>query len=110
MSMVKKWFAEFHCGYKSTMANEHSGWPNSVATTEKNEKFHYMVLVDLRMKVRVEAVGILDGSVISIFNDHFGVRKLSAKYVTFFHVAYNRNFINPNLDKLLHIFININGT
>ena len=60
-----------------------SGCPVKVVTPETIEKIHDMVLSDRRFKVReiVEAIGISHGSVVSILNDHLGMRKLFARWV-----------------------------
>ncbi|XP_022822885.1 histone-lysine N-methyltransferase SETMAR-like [Spodoptera litura] len=83
ISMVKKWFTEFRCGRTSTEDAKRSGRPVEVSTSETAEKIHDMVLADRRLKVReiVEAIGISHGSVVSILNDHLGMRKLSARWV-----------------------------
>lgn len=64
--------------------------------TRKSKKKNYdMVLAHWRLKVRkiVEALEISHGSVVSILNDHSGMRKLSARWVPrfLFTVDHNRN-------------------
>ena len=77
--MVKKWFTEFRCGRTSTIDAERSGRPVEVAIPEIIENIRNMVLADRRLKVReiVEAIGISHGSVVSIWKDHLGMKKLS---------------------------------
>ena len=81
ISMVKKWFTEFRCG---TIDAERSGRPVEVAIPETIEKFAiWCWRLDRRLKLReiVEAIGISHGSVVSILNDHLGMKKLSARWV-----------------------------
>ena len=78
---INKWFTEFRCDCTSTIDAESSGRPVEVAIPETIEKISNMVLVDLRLKVReiVEATGISHGPVVSIWKDHLGMKKLSAR-------------------------------
>lgn len=84
ISVVKKWFTEFRCG-RSTEDAERYGSPVEVSTAETIDKIHDMVLADRRLKVReiIEAISVSYGSVVTILNDHLGMRKLSARWVRF---------------------------
>ena len=54
-----------------------------VATAEILEKVHDMILNDRRVKVQeiVEAIGILNGTVITILRKTLSMKKLSARWV-----------------------------
>jgi histone-lysine N-methyltransferase SETMAR len=123
ISMVKKWFTEFRCGRTSTADAERPGRPVEVSTPETIEKIHDMVLADRRLKVReiVEAIGISHGSVVSILNDHLGMRKLSARWVPrLLTVDHKRNRVttsqeglalfNRNMEDFLHRFVTVDET
>ena len=83
ISIVKKGFTEFRCGHTSTIDAERSGCPVEVAIPDTIEKISNMVLADRRLKSRkiVEAIGISHGSVVSIMEDHLGMKKLSTRWV-----------------------------
>ena len=68
ISMVKRCFTEFRCGRTSTIDAERSERPAEVAIPETIQKIRNMVMADSRLKVReiVEAIGILNGSVVLI--------------------------------------------
>lgn len=123
ISMVKKWFTEFRCGRTSTEDAERSGRPVEVSTSETIEKIHDMVLADRRLKVReiVEAIGISHGSVVSILNDHLGMRKLSARWVPrLLTIDHKRNRVtisqeclalfNRNMNEFLRRFVTVDET
>lgn len=59
------------------------GGPSEGATPETNEKFYDMVLENRRLELYeiVKAMGISHSSVVSMLNDHLGMRKLIAKLV-----------------------------
>ncbi|GFW99567.1 histone-lysine N-methyltransferase SETMAR [Trichonephila clavipes] len=80
---VKLWAAEFKRGNKSLGDNECSGRPNTESTKENIAKVHQMLLDDHRIKVREieEAVNISKERVCYILNQHFGMRKLSTRWV-----------------------------
>ena len=118
--MVKKWFTEFRCG---TADAERPGRPVEVSTPETIEKIHDMVLADRRLKVReiVEVIGISHGSVVSILNDHLGMRKLSARWVPrLLTVDHKRNRVttsqeglalfNRNMEDFLRRFVTVDET
>ena len=79
--MVKKWFTELRCGRTSAIDAERSGRLVEVAIPEAIEKIRNMLLADRRLIVReiVKAIGIAHGSVVSILEDHFCMKKLSAQ-------------------------------
>lgn len=83
ISMVKSDLLNSGGGGTSTKDAERSGRPLEVSTPEAIERIHDMVLTDRQLKVRqiVEAISISHDSVVSIFNDHLGKRKLSARWV-----------------------------
>ncbi|CAK1604048.1 unnamed protein product [Parnassius mnemosyne] len=121
--MVKKWLTEFHCGRKSTEDAERSGRPIEVSSPKTIKKIHDMVLADRRLKVQeiVEAVGISRGSVVSILNNHLGMRKLSARWVPrLLTVDHKRNRVttsqeglalfNRNMEEFLHRFVTVDKT
>ncbi|QQP58373.1 Putative mariner transposase [Caligus rogercresseyi] len=123
ISMVKKWFTEFRCGRTSTIDAERSGRPVEVATPETIQKNHDMVLADRRLKVReiVEAIGISNGSVVSILKDHLAMKKLSARWVPrLLTIDHKRNRVttsmeclalfNRNKDEFFRRFVTVDET
>jgi len=69
----------FKHGHTSTCDAPRSERPIEAATPEIIDKVHDIVLTDRRMKVRVEATSISHGTVISIFHEQLGMKKLSAR-------------------------------
>ena len=62
-----------------------------------------MVLADRRLKVRkiVEPTGISHGSVVSILEDHLGMKKLSARWVArLLTIAHKRNRVTSSIECL----------
>ena len=79
--MVEKWIGEFKRGRTSTNDAERSGELKDVTTPENIQKIHDIVLGDPKVKVRelAEAAGISIESIVKIFHEDLGMRKLSAK-------------------------------
>ena len=118
ISMVKKWFSEFRYGRTSTRDAERSGCPVEVATSKTIEKIHNMANQRLKVSEIVEIVGISHGSVVSILNDHLGMRKLSTKRVPcLLTIDHKCNRVNTSkeclvlfkrtMDEFLHHFITV---
>ena len=61
--------------------------PVEVTTSETIKTIHDMVLADQRLKVWeiVEAIGISDDSVVSILNEHLGMRAIQKMDAAFAH-------------------------
>ena len=68
---------------KSLGDDERSGRPKTATTDENIAEVHQMVLNDLRIKVREKAkvMNMSKERVCHILNEHFGMRKLSARWV-----------------------------
>ncbi|GFU70147.1 histone-lysine N-methyltransferase SETMAR [Trichonephila clavipes] len=81
---VNFWGAEFKRGCKSLGDDERSGRPDTSTTDENTAKIRQMVLEDLRIKVKevTEAMNMSKERVSHILNQHLGIRKLSAHWVT----------------------------
>ena len=80
---VKFWAAEFKRGRKSLGDDESSVHPKTATTDENIAKVYQMVLEDRRIKVRgiAEVTNMSKERVFHILNSHFGMRKLSARWV-----------------------------
>ena len=94
-----------------------------VAIPETIAKIRNMLLSNRRLKVRqiVEAIGISDGSVVSILKDHLGMKKLSARWVQrLLTIDHKRNRVttsieclalfNRNKDEFLRRFVTVDET
>ena len=100
--MVKKWFTEFRCGRTSTIDAERFGRPVEVAIPETIEKIRNLVLADRSLKVRqiVKAIGISHGSVVSILEDHLGMKNVSARWVPrLLTIDHKHNRVTTSVDE-----------
>ncbi|GFV57748.1 histone-lysine N-methyltransferase SETMAR [Trichonephila clavipes] len=81
---VKFWAAKFKRSRKSLGDDERSGRPNTATTDGTIVKVHQMGLDDPRTKVRdiAEVMNMAKGRVSHILNQHLGMRKLSARWVS----------------------------
>lgn len=72
-----------HCGRKSTSEAQLSGRPTDLVTSKTFEEIHDMVLAFRSFKVPgiAEAIGKRHDAVVSILNDHYGMIKLSARWL-----------------------------
>lgn len=93
--------AEFKRG-RTSLADERSGRPTTVTTTDNIEKIHQMVLDDCRIKVReiAEAVGISIKRVCHILTEELNMRKLTMHWVPRLLTA-NQKRIRMNISKAL---------
>ncbi|UYV66979.1 K02A2.6-like, partial [Cordylochernes scorpioides] len=79
----KKWVAAFKLGMIITEDEHRPGIPVESVTQENIDKIHVLFMLDRRMTVRriEETLGILKTTVDRIMREHFGLRKLSARWV-----------------------------
>lgn len=76
--------SKFCCGCRSLIDAKRAGCPVKVAAPEKVGKRHDMLLADHGFRVRKfeETIGLSHGSVVSIWDDPMGMRKLSVRWVS----------------------------
>ena len=72
-TMVKSWYADFKRGCTGTNDAECLGCPNLAVVPENTKKFHKLVLVDRKLKLReiAEELKISEGSVFTILHVHY---------------------------------------
>ena len=82
-STVKRRYADFKCSRTNTNDAEQSGSPNSAVVQENTKKFHKLVLVDRKLKLReiAEDLKISEASIFTILHKHLSIRKLCSKWV-----------------------------
>ena len=67
--ILQKWFTEFFCGRTNTEPIPSLGHPNEITTPDMINKFHDIVLNDLKVKVR--EIAISTEHVVNILLTHF---------------------------------------
>ena len=78
---VKRWYADFKCGYIDTNDAECSGRPNLAGILENTKQLHKIVLADSKLKLReiAEELKISEGCIFTILHEHLSMRKLCSK-------------------------------
>ena len=82
-STMAKWSAEFKCGRDSLEDDPRPGHPADVISQEMIDHVERLVLNNRQIKVAELAseCGISNGSVYTIIHEHFGMSKVSARWV-----------------------------
>ena len=102
-TIVKKWAAEFKCGWESIKDDPHSGRPSTLTTQEYVEKICDLIIGDRRLKIReiVETVCIPYERAQNIIVNKLGFSKISARWISrLLSVKQNRNRLTISRDSL----------
>ena len=120
---VYNYVNEFKRGRASTKDKHRSGRPVEVTTPEMVDKIGDMVLSDWRIKVHeiVEGTCITQGTVLSIFHEKLGLKKILARWVPRLLSEENKRnrvvdseailgLFRPNPDEFLRRYITVDET